>query len=108
MGYLGLLFYYARIDIVATVMQLPFSGIPLFLADFISRWSFRASLTATIVAFVAGWAVQLTGHYYEGRKPALMDNIMQVFNAPLFLAVESMFMLGWRNDLRSKIEVSAT
>ena len=39
----------------------------------------------SLYVFVLAWVVQLMGHYIEGKKPALMDGIIQAFNeAPLF------------------------
>lgn len=38
------------------------------------------------------------------RKPALLDNIFQVFAAPMFVVVEVLFMLGWRPQLNSEFE----
>ena len=35
------------------------------------------------VSFVGGWALQLLGHGYEGRRPALVDNLFQVVIAPM-------------------------
>jgi uncharacterized membrane protein YGL010W len=29
------------------------------------------------VLFVGGWILQLVGHVFEGRKPALLDNLFQ-------------------------------
>jgi uncharacterized membrane protein YGL010W len=43
--------------------------------------------------------LQLLGHYFEGRRP-VVDNIRQLFVAPLFLIVEVFAMLRWRRDLR--------
>ena len=58
-----------------------------------------ARSTATAF-FVGGWVFQLVGHVWEGRKPALLDNLMQIFVAPLFLMVEAAQMLGMRRDLQ--------
>ena len=40
-------------------------------------------------------------------KEALADNILQIFNAPLFLTVEVLFLLGYRNDLRLPAQTAA-
>jgi uncharacterized membrane protein YGL010W len=53
--------------------------------------------------FVGGWIVQLIGHVFEGRKPALADNILQIFAAPLFLCAEVFFALGYRPALRTAV-----
>ena len=43
--------------------------------------------------FVGGWILQLVGHVFEGRKPALADNLFQIFVAPIFLCAELFFAL---------------
>jgi len=51
------------------------------------------------VLFVGGWILQFLGHHYEGRRPALLDNIFQAFIGPMFLVAETMVLLGHRPDL---------
>jgi len=55
--------------------------------------------TAFLVLFVGGWVLQFVGHHYEGKRPALLDNIFQIFIAPMFLVAEIMVVLGRRRDL---------
>jgi len=40
----------------------------------------------------------------EKRRPALTDNLLQIFSAPLFLVSELAFALGLRFELRAAIE----
>lgn len=54
---------------------------------------------AFAVLFVGGWALQFLGHHYEGKRPALLDNIFQGFIGPMFLVAESLVMMGYRSDL---------
>ncbi|MCY3830164.1 MAG: DUF962 domain-containing protein [Rhodospirillaceae bacterium] len=56
------------------------------------------------ILFVGGWVVQLAGHAFEGRKPALVDNFIQVFIAPVFLIAEVAFALGLRKALAAEVE----
>ncbi len=56
------------------------------------------------IFFAGGWALQLVGHAFEGRKPALADNLFQIFVAPIFLVAEVFFALGLKRDVRKKIE----
>ncbi|HEX7005658.1 MAG TPA: Mpo1-like protein [Alphaproteobacteria bacterium] len=77
----------------------------LVLAEYIAREA--PALTAwTVVAvfFVGGWVLQLLGHVYEGRKPALVENLFQIFVAPMFLVAELLFALGLRQKLHGRIE----
>ncbi len=54
--------------------------------------------------FVGGWIFQLVGHVFEGRKPALADNLFQIFIAPIFLVTELFFALGLKREVLEKIE----
>ena len=52
----------------------------------------------------AGGSLQFVGHHYEGKRPALMDNIFQAFIAPMFLVAEVLVVTGHRPDLAAAIE----
>ena len=97
--YLGVSVYYLRLDWSIALLQLPFTLLLLWLADRAAMLPFRTSFSIFLAAFVAGWAIQLLGHALQGKRPALADNILQVFNAPLFLTVEVLALLGFRKDL---------
>lgn len=59
-----------------------------------------------IAIHVASWLAQFIGHgAFEGRAPALLDNLVQaVFLAPFFVWMEVLFMLGYRPGLKSRID----
>lgn len=57
--------------------------------------------------FVGGWILQLVGHAYEGRRPALTDNLFQIFVAPIFLCAEIFFALGYKPGLHQVVEERA-
>jgi len=97
--YLAVLVYYFRLDRLIALIQLPFTLPLLVAADWVAKQSLALSFSAFLVAFVLGWIIQLVGHAIEGRRPALADNILQVFNAPLFLTVEALAHAGFRKDL---------
>jgi len=54
--------------------------------------------------FVVGWVIQFMGHWYEGRKPAFVDDIAGLLVGPMFVTAEAMFMLGWNKPLLAEIE----
>jgi uncharacterized membrane protein YGL010W len=101
--YLGTFFYYAKLDLKVALLQAPASFALLWAADRVALLPFGESVAWFVGSFVAGWIIQLIGHYFEGKRPALVDNILQVFNAPLFLTVEVLFLLGMRADLKAKL-----
>lgn len=61
--------------------------------------SAQAVWIAFVALFVGGWVLQFLGHHYEGKRPALIDNIFQAFIAPMFLVAEAMVVIGRRRDL---------
>jgi uncharacterized membrane protein YGL010W len=102
--YLVTFLYYLCLDWQIALWQAPFTLTLLWLADRVALWTFRDSLLIFLAAFALGWTVQLLGHAFEGKRPALADNILQIFNAPLFLTVEVILLLGYRSDLRAQSE----
>ena len=97
--YVGVMVYYLRLDWAVTLVQLPVTLTLLLIADLAANLAFGWSFSIFLAAFVLGWIIQLVGHAIEGRRPALVDNLFQIFNAPLFLAVEVLALLGLRKDL---------
>ena len=53
--------------------------------------------------FVLGWVIQFWGHYYEGRKPAFVDDIIGLLIGPMFVVAELGFLLGLRKDLEGAV-----
>ena len=83
-----------------------FVAVFLFLGDWIAE-SLAPSIDATkwgTILFILGWVIQFIGHWFEGKRPALFDNILQVFNAPLFLGAEVLFRFGWGKEIRQEFE----
>jgi len=56
------------------------------------------------IFFIGGWAFQLVGHVFEGRRPALVDNLFQAFIGPMFIMAEVLMGLGLKPDLRRVID----
>ena len=75
--------------------------LPLIL--FAEWWVAHHGMAATWelfgVLFIGGWVFQLVGHAFEGRRPALADNLFQAFIGPMFLMAEVLIGLGLRPDL---------
>lgn len=101
--FLVVFLYYLRLDWPVALLQAPFNILLLAIADRVALWPFGQSLAIFAGAFVLGWVFQLAGHAIEGRRPALADNLLQIFNAPLFLTAEVLFLFGLRGDLREGI-----
>ena len=54
--------------------------------------------------FVVGWAIQFLGHYYEGRKPAFVDDLSGLLVGPMFVVAEWLFALGMCRSMLAEIE----
>ena len=59
-----------------------------------------------LLFFTGGWMFQILGHIWEGKRPALLDNLFQAFIGPMFIAAEVLIMLGRRADLRRIVEAA--
>ncbi|MDA9951726.1 DUF962 domain-containing protein [Oligoflexaceae bacterium] len=96
--------YYVRLDRqIGLIVFLSF-GLLLILAEFAARLSFSTSIVIFLACFGLGWVIQFIGHYFEGRRPALLDNIWQVFNAPIFVVCEVMFFFGRKQELKNALQ----
>ncbi|KAF1941047.1 DUF962-domain-containing protein [Clathrospora elynae] len=58
-----------------------------------------------VAVHVMSWVLQFIGHgKYEGRKPALLDNLVQaLFLAPLFVWYEVLFKMGFYKGLKREV-----
>jgi uncharacterized membrane protein YGL010W len=101
------LIYYFMLDVplalamFAVTIALVWAGQQIAALGALQGWIWFA------VLFVGGWILQLVGHVFEGRKPALADNLFQIFVAPLFLAAEVFFALGYKPRLHAAMQARA-
>ena len=51
--------------------------------------------------FVVGWIIQFVGHWFEGRKPAFVDDLKSLLVGPLFVVAELAFLLGLRREVQA-------
>ena len=99
-----LFLYYLVLDIPLGLAMGAVFALMLWAAEPLSQLPLVASIAWFLTLFVGGWALQLWGHVYEGRKPALVDNLFQVFVAPIFLAAEVFFALGYKPRLHEAVQ----
>jgi uncharacterized membrane protein YGL010W len=66
-----------------------------------------AWLGAGIGLFVIGWIIQFIGHWYEGRKPAFVDDLVGLLVGPMFVVAEWLFAAGWNRPLHQAIQREA-
>lgn len=81
--------YYLFLDISLAYLTVLFLLGITSLASYLATVSFNMkALLIAIVLFVIGWLAQLLGHYFEGNRPAFLQNMQHILIAPLFLTAE--------------------
>lgn len=60
----------------------------------------------SIAVHIVSWLAQFIGHgKFEGRAPALVDNLVQaLFLAPFFVWFEILFYFGYRPELKARVQ----
>jgi uncharacterized membrane protein YGL010W len=101
------LIYYFLLDAPLALAMLVVTGVLVWIGDSIAALSTAQAWSWFAVLFVGGWILQLVGHGYEGRRPALADNLFQIFVAPIFLAAEVFFALGYKPELHRRVKEKA-
>ncbi|MFL6570112.1 MAG: DUF962 domain-containing protein [Burkholderiales bacterium] len=96
--------YYFVLDLALAVAMLAVLGALIWLAELIAAAGAARAWTWCGALFVAGWILQLVGHVFEGRRPALVDNLFQIFVAPIFLCAEVFFALGYKPRLQEAVQ----
>jgi uncharacterized membrane protein YGL010W len=57
--------------------------------------------------FFIGWVLQFIGHYFEGRKPAFVDDLVGLLVGPMFVVGEVLMSVGLLQRMRMDIERQA-
>jgi uncharacterized membrane protein YGL010W len=101
------LIYYFTLDIALGLGMLVFNALLIWLAQTIAAQGAVQGWIGFGILFTGGWILQLVGHVFEGRKPALADNLFQIFVAPIFLCAELFFALGYKPKLHAAVQERA-
>ena len=101
------LVYYFVLDVPLALAMLAVNAVLIWAGHQIAGLGAAQGWTWFAVLFVGGWIIQLLGHVFEGRKPALADNLFQIFVAPIFLAAEIFFALGYKPRLHEAVQKRA-
>jgi uncharacterized membrane protein YGL010W len=96
--------YYIALDVSLGLVMAVVFALFLALGAASAASSTQNWLLTGTAFFIIGWIIQFVGHYYEGKKPAFVDDVMGLLIGPLFVAAELAFMLGTRKDLQSAVE----
>ncbi|MDA6066721.1 DUF962 domain-containing protein [Idiomarina abyssalis] len=101
---LAAVIFYIRLDIKLGLLMTVMLWLSLAIGRDIAALPTMLWLSWGIGLFVVGWIFQFIGHYFEGRKPAFVDDIMGLAIGPLFVVAEVVFILGFRKDLKAAVE----
>ncbi|KAL9655977.1 hypothetical protein ABK040_007598 [Willaertia magna] len=97
--------YYLLLDLfVGTLLTIQFTSF-LFLTSYLNHnLNNQNYFLFAIAVQIIGWGTQFFGHWLEGRRPALIDNVFQIFIAPMFVLLEMLFKLGLKLDIKREAE----
>lgn len=96
--------FYLWLDRTIGGLMMLVSFVLLLLAERIAPAAGTTGWILFAVFFVGGWVFQLVGHVFEGRRPALADNLLQALIGPMFLVAETIFAAGLKADLHAAVE----
>lgn len=96
--------FYFRLDTRFGLAMAALLAAMLAAGQWVAAQSTAAWVAAGIGLFVVGWVIQFVGHYYEGRKPAFVDDLVGLLVGPLFVVAEWAFALGLRKEVQAAIE----
>jgi uncharacterized membrane protein YGL010W len=89
--------FYLRLELRFGLAMVVFNGACMWAGLHFGLWE-------GVAIFAAGWVLQFIGHWFEGRKPAFVDDLVGLLVGPLFIVAEAAFMLGLRKPLLAEIE----
>ena len=100
--------YYAVIELpgIAGLMASAMVFSAYVYATFLYTSQGAAIWNTALYTHIVCWVAQFIGHgVWEGRSPALLDNLFQAFMmAPLFVLMEVLFMFGYRREFRDRVQ----
>ncbi len=95
--------FYLRLELRFGLLMMALMTAVLIFAQWAAMLPTVQWLAIGLGGFILGWIIQFVGHYYEGKKPAFVDDLSGLLIGPIFVVAEVVFMLGLRQDLKHEI-----
>lgn len=96
--------YYLRLDLRFGLVMGALLAVSVYISAVVATQPTMFWLVSGIGLFVIGWVFQFIGHFYEGKKPAFVDDVMGLIIGPLFVVAEFAFLLGLRKEVQQQID----
>lgn len=101
---LGTVIFYLRLDVRFGLLMTALMGGAVVAGSSLAASTTSVWLGTGLGLFFVGWVIQFIGHYFEGKKPAFVDDLVGLAVGPLFVVAEVVFALGLRKELLAQIE----
>lgn len=99
--------FYLYLDIGFGLLMLGFLALCSWAAAQLISVTTGFAQFAAVAVFVVGWILQFIGHYFEGKKPAFVDDLTGLAIGPLFVVAEWCFLCGLAKQLEAAISAEA-
>ena len=99
--------FYLRLDIRFGILMTLLLALSVWAGKLLAMQTTGVWLACGLGLFFIGWVIQFIGHYFEGSKPAFVDDVIGLAVGPLFIVAELAFFLGLRDSVRRAIEERA-
>lgn len=96
--------YYLRLSRGLGLLMTALLALCVWFGAWAAQLSTATWLTLGVGGFVIGWVFQFVGHFWEGRKPAFVDDLMGLVIGPLFVVTEALFASGLLQGLQQQVE----
>lgn len=102
-GVIVLSIYYIKLQFNLGLVMGVLSCSAAFYGQMLAAMDSTTWLTWSVGLFVAGWIIQFIGHFFEGKKPAFVNDIMGLIIGPMFIVAEIAFKLNLLSELEADI-----
>ena len=99
--------YYLLLDRALGAALTVINIVMLFVGNRVAGLAAPVWIASACGLLVTGTVLQFIGHYFEGNRPAFVDDLISTLIGPLFVMAELFFLLGLRRDLQRDVEARA-